>query len=254
LSQDTVLSFLAAGIAACTNMVDDSGDVLGTLLVAGLVGGATHCVGMCGPFVLAQTVARLEARPAADIREIHRLADSALVPYHLGRMTTYAGLGAVAGGLTGGLTTFTGLRWISAALLGLAALFFLAYAARGLKIPLPWPGGGEGRLGRLVGRFARPLMDHPIGWRGYGLGVALGFLPCGLLYGAVAAAASVGDAAGGAVAMLAFALGTVPSLVAVAAAGQVAAGRFRAVAARAAPVLLLVNAGILSYLAWTMIA
>ncbi|MFN8928129.1 MAG: sulfite exporter TauE/SafE family protein, partial [Rhodospirillales bacterium] len=31
-----------------------------TLLLAGLVGGATHCAGMCGPFVLAQVGARLD--------------------------------------------------------------------------------------------------------------------------------------------------------------------------------------------------
>ena len=46
-------------------------------------------------------------------------------------------------------------------------------------------------------------MTVPSGWRHYALGVALGFLPCGLLYGALAAAAAAGAAVSGAFAMIA---------------------------------------------------
>ncbi|HZX85481.1 MAG TPA: sulfite exporter TauE/SafE family protein, partial [Reyranella sp.] len=48
----------------------------------------------------------------------------------------------------------------------------------------------------------------------YGLGVVLGFLPCGLLYGALAAAGGTGSPTDGALAMAAFALGTMPALIA----------------------------------------
>ena len=143
--------------------------------MAGLVGSATHCVGMCGPFVLAQTVARLEARPASDMREIHRLSGAALVPYHLGRASTYASLGAVAALVAGGFIEVTGLKWFSAALLVLAALFFLGYAAQRLGVYLPWfKSGGESWWSRHVGRWTRPLFERPVGLRGYGLGLALG--------------------------------------------------------------------------------
>ena len=47
------------------------------------------------------------------------------------------------------------------------------------------------------------------------LGLSLSALPCGLLYGALVAAASAGSALAGALAMAAFALGTVPALVGV---------------------------------------
>jgi sulfite exporter TauE/SafE len=52
----------------------------------------------------------------------------------------------------------------------------------------------------------------------------LGWLPCGLVYGALTAAAFAGSPAGGAAAMLAFGLGTLPWLLAV----GVGAARLRA--------------------------
>ena len=159
------------------------------------------------------------------------------------------------GALTGGLVAATEWRWLSATLLGLAALFFLAYAARGLGLALPGAAGSDGGWrSRRIGRWAKPLFDRPIGWRGYALGVVLGFLPCGLLYGALAAAAAAGSALAGALAMLAFSLGTVPALIAVGVAGHVAGSRFRGIAHALAPVLMLVNAAALSYLAWRLAA
>jgi sulfite exporter TauE/SafE len=94
------------------------------------------------------------------------------------------------------------------------------------------------------------LFDRPVGWRGYALGVALGFIPCGLLYGALAAAAGSGSALAGALAMIAFALGTVPALFAVALAGHVVGERWRGTLGRATAALMLVNAAQLTYLAW----
>ncbi len=226
-----------------------------SLFAAGLVGSATHCVGMCGPLVLGQTVARLEATPAREMREIHRLAGAALVPYHLGRMTTYMALGAAAAALAGGVIDASGLRWLSAGLLTVAALLFLGYAVQRLGMALPWLAqGGGGWWSRHVGRRVRPLFARPTGLRGYALGLALGFLPCGLLYGAVVAAAASGDAAAGAMAMIAFAAGTIPALIGVGWAGHVAGQRWQGATARVTPVLLMFNAGALTYMAWRIVA
>ena len=253
------LHILGAGIAHCRSVAVEHGGLLASLFFAGLLGSLTHCVGMCGPFVLVQTVARLEGMPAARMSEMHRLAGAALLPYHLGRATTYAALGAAAGALAAGTIAVTGLRWLSGALLGLAALFFLGYALSHLGWLRPkWPqrpsGAGEGAWARRIGRLARPLFARPVGWRGYLLGVALGFLPCGLLYGALAAAAASGQPLAAAFAMLAFTIGTVPALLAVGIAGHVAGQRFREAALQLAPALMLVNAAALSYLAWRTIA
>lgn len=254
-----VLAILGAGIAHCRAVAVEHGGLLASLFLAGLLGSVTHCAGMCGPFVLAQTVARLEAMPLGQMSEMRRLAGAALLPYHLGRATTYAALGGVAGALAAGAIAVTGLRWISALLLALAALFFLGYALNSLGWLRPQTrqrpnGEGESTWARRIGRLARPLFARPVGWRGYLLGVALGFLPCGLLYGALAAAAATGQPLAAAFAMLAFTAGTVPALLAVAAVGHVAGQRFRAAALQLAPALMLVNAATLSYLAWRTIA
>lgn len=226
--------------------------LVGAMLLAGLVGGGTHCVGMCGPFVLAQTTARLESVPASGMSEFHRLAGAALVPYHLGRLTTYTVLGAVAGTIGSGIGMVPGLDWISAGWLLVAAAMFLAYAVLGSGLFRPH-GEGESRLGRAIGHATRPLFARPTGMRGYALGMMLGFLPCGLLYAALAAAAGAGSTWGGALAMVAFALGTVPGLFLTGLFGHLAAGRWRRLAAVAAPVLMTVNAGLLAYTAWRLI-
>ncbi|MFO1146356.1 MAG: sulfite exporter TauE/SafE family protein [Rhodospirillales bacterium] len=225
------------------------------MFLAGLLGSVTHCAGMCGPFVLAQTVARLEAMPTQRMSEMRRLTGAALLPYHLGRATTYAALGTVGGALAAGTIAVTGLRWLAAVLLGLAALFFLGYAVRSLGWLPPRALGqpvsaGDDAFARRIGRLTRPLFARPVGWRGYVLGIALGFLPCGLLYGALAAAAATGQPLAAAFAMLAFAAGTVPMLLAVATVGHVVGQHFRAAALQLAPALMLVNAAALSYLAW----
>ena len=66
--------------------------------------------------------------------------------------------------------------------------------------------------------------------------------------------ASGGVASGGAAAMAAFVAGTVPGLVVTGFAGHLAAGRWRRVAAVAAPALMVVNAVMLAYVAWRLVA
>jgi len=227
--------------------------LVAAMLLAGTVGGFTHCVGMCGPFVLAQTTARLESVPAERMREFHRLTGAALAPYHLGRATTYIALGAVAGTAGQGIRMIPGLDWVAAGWLVLAAVMFLAYALFGSGL-LRAAAAKESRWGRALGRLARPLFARPTGPRGYALGLMLGFLPCGLLYAALAVAAGSGGALGGATAMAAFVVGTMPGLVAVGLSGHVAAGRWRRAAAVAAPVLMVVNAGMLAFAAWRLVA
>ena len=85
-------------------------------------------------------------------------------------------------------------------------------------------------------------------------GVVLGFLPCGLLYAALAVAASSAGALDGALAMLAFGLGTVPALMALGVFGQMVGRRWGATVARVGPVLLLLNAAMLGAMAWQRFA
>ena len=246
---------LENGFAHCRVVVEQQGGLIAALFFAGLAGSLSHCAAMCGPFVLAQVGARLEAVPACGLSEWHRLRGALLVSYHLGRACTYALLGALAGWFAGEFGALSGVRWLSAALLALAAIGLLA--AAGVRL-----GGGRflegwfsgGAVGSALARLARPWSGGagPVGWRGYALGLILGFLPCGLLYSALAAAAATREPLAGAAGMLAFASGTVPALVAVGLAGHAAGRSWRGALTRLAPPILIANALLLGWLAWRL--
>jgi len=213
------------------------------LFLAGLAGSATHCTGMCGPFVLGQVSAGLAARPT-----LSRLAAGALVPYHLGRLVTYTALGAAAGLLSGIAVHAAGLKLLLPGMLALGAVLLVAQALGQGAAWLPRLGLPAGAV-EAVSRRAAPLMSDPRGLRGVALGLLLGFLPCGLLYGALAAAAASGSALGGAIGMAAFAAGTVPALVGVGLAGAYFGRRFAPALRVVAVPLLLLNAAVLGALA-----
>lgn len=206
-----------------------------TLLVGGLAGSATHCVGMCAPFVASQTATRLAAAPMRS--EWQRLAGAALVPYHLGRMTTYVLLGVAVAAFSAQFRSAAWFHWVSAALLIAAACVFLG-TALGLaaRFRLPAIPGLMKITEPLCALFAAPY-----GARGYALGLALGLLPCGLVYAALMTVMAEGDVPAAALGMALFALGTVPALVAAGMGGAYALGRWRAVARYAMPPLLIFN-------------
>lgn len=255
-------ALLDSGLSQCHQALAGNGPLVASLGLAGLVGGASHCAGMCGPFVLSQVGARLEAVPLERMREWHRLSGAAVLPYHLGRATTYGGLGVVAASVAGSLGEWPGLRWLSAGLLLLAALAMLGMALPGVKrwlrrlVPAAPPGdpGPAPAGGRLLRSVTGVLFRQPTGWRGYLLGVALGFLPCGLVYGALAAVAASADPATAMIGMLVFTAGTLPALLLVGLAGHLAGRQWRQGILRHAPLLLLFNAGVLTWLAWRHIA
>ena len=152
--------------------------------------------------------------------------------YQVGRGVAYVVLGAVAGG--GGQA----LSALGGPVVGALVSLLMAAALLGLAIRL-WRGergergergaGRPVRLGRrrppLVARACRRLAPGPLG-----MGVLSGLLPCGLLWAALALAASTGEAVSGALVMAGFAGATGASLVV---AGVVAAlVRGRALAGR----------------------
>lgn len=250
--QAFLLRLLESGWAHCAAVASDHGGVLLTALVAGLVGGVTHCIGMCGPFVVAQVTARMEHVPTARMGEVTRLRGALLLPYHFGRATTYVLLGILAGLLSDGIAALGQIVWLAPLLLSAAAVFFLIYGLFGF---MP-------AVARVVGRrFATALSAPlgflfacPIGWRGYGLGLALGFIPCGLVYGALLLAGGAGGAVAGGMVMGSFALGTVPALVAVGVMGHLAARQLKSLARPVGRGLMVLNAGFLGFLAWSYIA
>ena len=202
------------------------------MLMAGLLGGAGHCSLMCGPFALAQVAESFAAGST------NRWWAATLAPYQIGRILTYSALGAVAGAFGATAARLTEVPWLPAAALLLAALAF-TFQALG-RMRFGWTFGLSRWLGG--GRL-----------RGLTRGLALGFLPCGLIYAALVAATGAGGAWPGALAMAAFGLGTVPALVAVGWIGLAAGKRWLELARSAAPYLGMANAVVLTALAVSLL-
>jgi sulfite exporter TauE/SafE len=194
------------------------------VLAAGFASGV-HCIGMCGGIVGAFSARR--ALSPADTPEWPRH-----LAFNAGRITSYAAAGAFVGGVGG-----VGV-WVSGALPAQTALFVLANAMlvlMGLYL------AGVGRtlvrlevLGAPIWRSVQPLAARLLPAdtlpQSFAAGAVWGWLPCGLVYGALAAAAFTGSPGNGALVMLAFGLGTLPNLLA----AGLAAARLRAWAARRA--------------------
>lgn len=194
-----------------------------SLFLAGLAGGATHCVGMCSPFVLAQVDGSSTTQ-----KQLKRVQDFMLLPYHMGRITTYAGMAVFLSMILNLAFLFQPARaLLTAPLLMLAGVIFLVSAFPSLGTIFPW----AARLHlawpyRWISGAYRFLSVGNSRIRHYFLGVLLGFMPCGLVLSAIMAASTAQSYIGTATAMIAFGLGTVPALTGVALAGRAVKSRY----------------------------
>jgi uncharacterized protein len=170
-------------------------------LVMGVLG-STHCALMCGPVAGAVCT-----RPKATLA------------FNAGRLVTYAALGAVAGAF-GAMTPIfaVALRPIAAIALVLLGLHLAGVSNLFTKIE---------KVGLPVWRRVAPLTKRPL--HTVVLGALWGFVPCGLVYAALAVAATSGSALSGALVLSAFGVGTLPVMAAVATVARRAV-RFRRLA------------------------
>ena len=134
-----------------------------------------------------------------------------LLSYNIGRISSYTLIGALAGGLgyqlagAGGVSV---LRVIAALLL-IAMGLYLAGWWRGLTY-LEKAGGV---LWRRLQPLSKALMPVRNARSAVLLGAVWGWLPCGLVYTAVAYALAQADGLAAAGVMLAFGLGTLPAVL-----------------------------------------
>jgi len=224
------------------------GGLLWGVFLAACGGSITHCAPMCGPLVLAQTADQFAAVPASQLSEKRRLLTGLLLPYHFGRILTYSFLGALCGAISRGLNASPTLALARPLFLAAAALLFLGFALRATipRFAHLMPQHAPGFMVKAVMRVTSHLPRK--GWLStFALGLALGFLPCGLVYAALAAALTSPTPLWGAATMLVFGLGTAPILAIIG-----IAGRHRPVAkalATLAPLALTLNAIFLTVLA-----
>ena len=178
--------------------------------------GSSHCLGMCGPFALA-------LGGGSDWRTNLRRQTC----YTVGRVFTYAILGAAAGfggwRLAKAWPSLVNIPAILAVLAGVLLIYQGLLAAGVFRKRATTAGDGLCLAGAFFGSFLRsPQTSHV-----FLAGMFTGLLPCGLLYGVLALAASSGKMGASAATMAIFGLGTMPAMVAAGFSGSFLSGKFR---------------------------
>ncbi len=179
-----------------------------TLLLSALVlgfAGSGHCLGMCGGIAGAL---------GQGVRGKGIAAGPVLLG--LGRISSYATAGAIAGGLGGELSLRVGAGVFLRVLAGVLILVFGLHAI-GLRLGTSGLEGLGLRLWRKLLPFVRRIGPADRPWKAFALGATWGWLPCGLVYSALAVAAASGGATRGALFMGLFGLGTLPAMTALSA-------------------------------------
>ena len=196
---------------------------LWTAFVIGLLG-SFHCIGMCGPIVLALPL----GEHGNETFIMGRLL------YNVGRVLTYALLGAVFGLLGSGISLAGFQQWAS---ISLGAVILLA-------VLLPSKTKQEfidklqfSLLTSRLKNYFRKLFKKNSQGSLFLIGVVNGFLPCGFVYIGIAGAIATGSLINGIMFMTLFGAGTIPIMFAVSVAGNFVSIKLRQKISRFIPVL-----------------
>jgi sulfite exporter TauE/SafE len=176
--------------------------------VFGLLG-SFHCVGMCGPIVLAVPGKSLLSK----------------VSYNIGRAVTYTLMGAIIGFVGEGFSFFGWQQALSVAV-GVAMLLIVLFT-KYKHFDLPMSGAFK-KLWILSKNKLTPLFNSKSAAAPFFIGLINGLLPCGLVYAALFAAVSMGGISESAAYMALFGLGTAPLLIVVSVFGNVLSPALRA--------------------------
>lgn len=167
-------------------------------LLGGLVG-SVHCIGMCGGIAGALGMAGGSRASFA-------------AAYSAGRIASYSLAGAIAGAIGAGLAGAAGLGPWLRLVMGIVLILLGLQVAINLKLLAPLEAAGA-TLWRRLAPTARRLIPPRHAGQALALGALWGWLPCGLVYGMLAAAAASGTARDGALFMAVFGLGTAPAMI-----------------------------------------
>ncbi|MGB5977927.1 MAG: sulfite exporter TauE/SafE family protein, partial [Cyclobacteriaceae bacterium] len=185
--------------------------------------GSLHCIGMCGPLVLAVPAGKVHTSRWLLNRSIYQ--GSRLIVYAvLGALVALAGKGLAMAGWQQALSVTTGMFLLLLAIIPAKTERWASGNGRlsGLLINLRL------RMRSLIARGGLPAA--------FALGMLNGLLPCGLVYIGLAGAVLTGAPLQGALWMLAFGAGTLPAIAIVLGAGRFMTGKARVVFRKVMPV------------------
>jgi sulfite exporter TauE/SafE len=182
--------------------------------VTGIISSFGHCLGMCGGIVAIYS-ARQVAQTATSGGKASLLTRViSFLPLHLGRITTYTFFGALiglAGSFLDQVSGMMGWQGIFSILVGLAMLL-VSLSLMGflppVEVALASLIGNSSPMARMRGLFGKRTFISTLT-----LGILWGFLPCGLVFAMLVLSARAQTLWGGALTMLAFGLGTIPTLL-----------------------------------------
>lgn len=186
--------------------------VLLTLLINGLLGSFSHCIGMCGPLALNISNMRLMELEPNKMTQFSKIKALFAMPYYMGKATTYSIAAAIFYLLSETLKEITIAKYIGFILLIAMALFFVALGIKqsvslGLKF---------GNLSAKFTKWVEHLMKKigsQFGFKGFLTGMVLGMIPCGLVVASITTATTYSDSLATVVAsVFLFGIATIPGL------------------------------------------
>ena len=183
--------------------------------------GSLHCVGMCGPVMMAFMGPKQSKKGFAL--------------YHSGRILAYVLIGGVLG-LLGATVTLIQLQKFLAFFLGFGLI--LLYGVPSIRYRLE-RFYFESRFYQFLKSFLSRNLSTRRRW--FLSGVANGFFPCGLTYVAAAGAVALGNPLEGALFMVLFGFGTLPALISLSFAGNIFSDRMKSLIPRSIPIIAIVS-------------
>ena len=192
----------------------------------GLASGV-HCVGMCGPIALSMGLTKKQATN-------YYLQN---ITYQLGRIFTYAILGAILG-IVGEGFEIAGFQRILTIGVGIILILmaFFSFGGKDFASKIPFV---SKFLFKIKSKLGSILQKSDYKSR-FTTGILNGFLPCGMVYMALTASLASGGIWQGAFFMMLFGLGTFPFMFAVVLAGNLMNQTFRLKILKVIPVMMIV--------------
>lgn len=187
--------------------------------------GSLHCVGMCGPVMLAFMGPKQ--------------SKSGFLLYHTGRILTYVLIGALLG-LIGATAAMFQVQKVMAFALGFGLI--LLYGIPSIRHSLE-RFYYESRFYQLLKSFMSKNLSIRKRW--FLSGVANGFFPCGLTYVAAAGAVALAHPLQGALFMVLFGLGTLPALITLSFAGNIFSKRLKSLIPKSVSIIAILSGSLL---------
>ena len=159
------------------------------------IGGSLHCLGMCGPLALSIPYSHGGIMPKW----------MKLLTYYTAKALAYGAMGAIVGLFGKGIMLMDWQQGLSI----VAGVFIIIWAC----FPFVKLGAGNFLFQKQFAQLYQKIQERPKLYYYFSLGFLNGFLPCGLVYTALAAATVSGGVSGGFLAMFLFGAGTAPALI-----------------------------------------